>query len=111
MITISAIQEKDLVALKKYLSTAFQETRSEVENLESMEQLEKFLRDHTSFTDFPMLEGLAYAFKLKEAEKGLDSFTEFRSKMYAKMLAKDFDLAGIDECIKESQTKVCCRCV
>ena len=111
MITISSIQEKDLGTLKKFLSAAFLDTRDEVEDLESMEQLEKFLLDHTSFTDFPMLEGLAYAFKLKEVEKGLDSFTKLRKKMYAKILAKDFDVAGIDKCIKESQTKVCCGCV
>ena len=111
MIALRAIREEDLVALKKFLSAAFQDTRDQVENLESMEQLEKFLLDHTSFTDFPMLEGLAYAFNLEKVEKGLDSFTELRTKMYGKILAKDFDVAGIDECIQESQTKVCFGCV
>ena len=108
MRAFDVIKEKDLVAMKRFLSAAFQDTRDQVEDVESMNQLEKFLLDHTLFTDFPMLEGLAYTFELKAVEKELVSFTEYRSKMYTKILAQDFDVAGIDECIKDSQTKVCC---
>ena len=100
------IKEEDLVAMKKFLSAAFQDTRDEIEDVESMEHLEKFLLDHTSFTDFPMLEGLAYNFELETVEKELVSFVEYRSKMYEKILADDFDVAGIDEYVKDSQTKV-----
>ena len=102
------IKEQDLVDLKKFLSAAFQDARDQVEDVESMEQLEGFLLDHTSFTDFPMLEGLAYNFEIKEMEKELVSFAKYRSEMYENILAKYFDVAGIDESIKESQTKVCC---
>ena len=102
------IKEEDLTAIKKFLSAVSQDTREEVKDLESMEQLEQFLLNHTSFTDFPMLEGLAYNFGRKEVEKELASFTKYRSKMCAQILAEDFDVAGIDECIKYSQTKVCC---
>ena len=55
-----------------------------------------------------MLEELAYTFELKGVKKELDSFTKYRSKMYEKILAQDFDIAGTDESIKDSQTKVCC---
>ena len=96
------------MAMRRFLSAACQDLRDQVEAVESMDQLEKFLLDHNSFTDFPMLEGLAYTFELKAVEKELVSFTEYRSKMYEKILAKDFDVAGIDECIKDTQTKVCC---
>ena len=96
-----------IVAMKRFLLEAFQDTRDQVEDVESMDQLERFLLDHTSFTDFPMLEGLAYTFELKAVEKEIVSFTEYRSKMYETILAKDFDVAGIDECVKDSQTKVC----
>ena len=108
MRAFNVIKEEDLVAMKRFLSAARQDVRDQIEDVESMEQLERFLLDHTSFTDFPMLEGLAYTFKLKAVEKELVSFTEYRSKMYKKILAKDFDVAGIDECIKDTQTKVCC---
>ena len=106
MRALKVIKEEDLVAMKKFLSAAFQDTRDQVKLLESMDQLEKFLLDHNSFTDFPMLEGLAYTFELKAVEKELVSFTTYRSKMYEKILAKDFDVAGIDECIKDTQTEV-----
>ena len=102
------IKEEDLTALKKFLAAAFQDSQDQVTNLESMDQLEKFLLAHSSFTDFPMLEGLAYTFELKGVEKELVSFIEYRSKMYERILAQDFDIAGIDESIKNSQTKVCC---
>ena len=100
------IKEEDLVDIRKFLSAAFQDTRDQLEDVESMDQLEKFLLDHTSFTDFPMLEGLACKFKLKAVEKELGSYVEYRSTMYERILAENFDLAGIDECIKDSQTKV-----
>ena len=108
MRAFNVIKEEDLVTMKRFLSAACQDVRDQVEDVASMDQLEKFLLDHNSFTDFPMLEGLAYTFKLKAVEKELVSFIEYRSKMYKKILAKDFDVAGIDECIKNSQTKVCC---
>ena len=100
------IKAEDLVAIKKFLAAAFQDVRDEVEDVESMEHLEKFLLDHTSFTDFPMLEGLAYNFELKTVEKELVSFDEYRSKMYKEILAENFDVAGIDEYVNDSQTKV-----
>lgn len=102
----NVIKEGDLVAMKRFLSAAFQDARDEIEDVESMQHLEKFLLDHTSFTDFPMLEGLAYNFELKTVEKELDSFVEYRSKMYEQILAENFDVAGIDEYVKDSQTKV-----
>ena len=102
----NVIKEGDLVAMKRFLSAAFQDARDEIEDVESMQHLEKFLLDHTSFTDFPMLEGLAYNFELKTVEKELDSFVEYRSKMYEQILAEYFDVAGIDEYVKDSQTKV-----
>ena len=108
MRAFNVIKQEDLVAMKRFLSAACQDARDQIEAVESMEQLEKFLLDHNSFTDFPMLEGLAYTFELKAVEKELLSFTEYRSKMYKKILAKDFDVAGLDECIKDTQTKVCC---
>ena len=102
------IKEEDLTALKKYLSAAFQDTRDQLRDLESMEQLEEFLLDHTSFTDFPMLEGLAHEFGLEMVEKELVSYTEYRNRMYSQILAEDFELAGINECVKDSQTEVSC---
>ena len=75
--------------------------------LESMEQLEEFLLDHTSFTDFPMLEALAHNFSLEKVERELVSFTEYRNKMYSQILAEDFELAGINEYVRDSQTEVC----
>ena len=105
---LKVIKEEDLTALKMFLSAAFQDTQDQVRDLKSMDQLERFLLAHASFTDFSMLEGLAYAFELKGVEKELVSFIEYRSKMYKKILAQDFDIAGIDEGIKDSQTKVCC---
>ena len=108
MRAFNIIKEEDLVAMKRFLSAAFQDTRDQLTDVESMDQLERFLLDHTSFTDFPMLEGLAYTFEIKAVVKELVSFTEYRSKMYEKILAKDFDVAGIDEYIKDTQTKVCC---
>ena len=100
--------EKDLKALKKFLSAAFRDTRDQVNDLESMDQLEKFLLDHSSFTDFPMLEGLAYNFGLERVDKELVSFIEYRNTMYSQLLAEDFELAGINQCVKDSQTKVSC---
>ena len=100
------IEEENLVAIKRFLSEAFQDTRDQVKDVESMDQLEKVLRDHTSFTDFPMLEGLAYTCELKAVEKELVSFVEYRKKMYAQMLDENFDVARIDEYVKNSQTKV-----
>ena len=108
MRAIDVIKEEDLVAMKRFLLAAFQDTRDQVKDVESMDQLEKFLLDHTSFINFPMLEGLVYTFELMAVEKELVSFTEYRSKMYREILAKDFDVAGIDVCIKDAQTKVCC---
>ena len=102
------IKEEDLIALKKFLSASFRDTRDEVRDLESMEQLEEFLLDHTSFTDFPMLEALANDFGLEKVEKELVSFIEYRNKMYGQLLAEDFELAGINECVKDSQTEVSC---
>ena len=40
---IEIIKEKNLIALKKFLSTAFRDTRDRVRDLESMDQLEEFL--------------------------------------------------------------------
>ena len=105
---IKIIKEEDLTALKKFLSAAFQDTRDQVRDLESMEQLEEFLLDHSSFTDFPMLEGLALNFGLEKVDKELVSFTQYRSKMYSQLLAEDFELAGINQCVKDSQTEVSC---
>ena len=102
------IKVEDLTALKKFLSAAFRDTRDQVRTLESMDQLEEFLLDHSSFTDFPMLEGLAHNFGLKEVDKELVSFTQYRSKMYSQLLAEDFELAGINQCVKDSQTEVSC---
>ena len=100
------IKEEDLTALKKFLSAAFQDNRDQVRDLESMDQMEEFLLDHSSFTDFPMLEGLANCFDLEKVNKELVSFTEYRSKMYRQLLAEDFELAGINQCVKDSQTEV-----
>ena len=105
---IKIIKEEDLMALKKFLSAAFRDTRDQVKPLESMEQLEEFLLDHTSFTDFPMLEALAHNFGLEKVEKELNSYTEYRNKMYSQLLAEDFEHAGINECVKDDQTEVCC---
>ena len=100
------IKEEDLTTVKKFLSAAFRDTRNEMKLLESMEHLEEFLLDHTSFTDFPMLEALAHNFGLEKVEKELDSYTEYRNKMYSQLLAEDFELAGINGCVKDSQTEV-----
>ena len=78
-----------------------------MQNLKSMEELEKILGGHTSFTDFPMLEGLACEFHLKEVEEELNSFFKYRSEMYKEISVEYFSLAGIDECVKDFQTKVC----
>ena len=106
--SFAIIKKKGLTDIKMYLSAAFQDTLNEVKDLESMEQLYGFLLNHTSFTNFPMLKGLANHFSLVEVEKELVSFTKHRSEMYAQILAEDYDGAGIDECIKDSHTKVCC---
>ena len=103
------IKDKDLTALKKFLSAAFRDTRDQVRVLKSMDQLEEFLLDHSSFTDFPMLEAVANHFKLEKIEKELNSFTEYRNKMYGQLLAEDFEAAGINDCVKDSQTQVSCR--
>ena len=103
------IKEEDLTALKKFLSAAFRDTRDQVRDLESMDQLEEFILDHSSFTDFTMLEGVANTFDLEKIEKELNSFTEYRNKMYGQILAEDFEAAGINECVKDSQTQVSCR--
>ena len=100
------INEEDLTASKKFLCAAFRDTRDQVRTLESMDQLEEFLLDNSSFTDFPMLEGLAHNFGLEKVDKELVSFTQYRSKMYSQLLAEDFDLAGINQCVKDSQTEV-----
>ena len=105
---IKMIKEEDLTALKTYLSAAFRDTRDQVKDLESMDQLQEFLLDHSSFTDFPMLEGLANCFDLEKVDKELVSFIEYRNKMYGQLLAEDFELAGINQCVKDSQTEVCC---
>ena len=104
----NVIKEEDLAALKKFLSAAFRDTRDQVRALESMDQLEVFLLDHSSFTDFPMLEGLAHNFGLVKVDKEPVSFIEYRNKMYSQLLAEDFELAGINQCVKDSQTEVSC---
>ena len=55
-----------------------------------------------------MLEGLALNFGLEKVNKELVSFTAYRSKMYSQLLAEGFELAGINQCVKDSQTEVCC---
>ena len=102
------IREEDLTALKKYLSAAFRDNRDQVRDLESMDQLEDFLLDHSSFTDFPMLEGLAHSFHLMKVDRELVSYIEYRNKMYSQLLAEDFERAGINQCVKDSQTEVSC---
>ena len=75
MRAFNVIKEQDLVAMKRFLSAARQDVRDQLEDVESMEQVgEDFYCDHTSFTDFPMLEGLAYTFELKAVEKGAGFF-------------------------------------
>ena len=101
------IEKQNLVAIKKFLSSVFDETRDQIQDIESMEELEKVLDGHTSFTDFPMLEGLACQFRLKEVEEELNSFITYRSEIYKKISVEYFSLAGIDECVKDFQTKVC----
>lgn len=103
----TSIKELDLTDTNKYLSAGFQDSRDKVKNVQSLEQLEEFLLDHTSFTDFIMLEGLAYNFGLEKVDEELVSYTEYRNKMYSEILAQDFEGARIDKCIKDSQTKVC----
>ena len=102
------IKKEDLVAIKRFLSAVFKETRNQLKDVKSMENLEEIVLDHTSFTDFPMLRGLACQFHLKEVEEELNSFITYRSEMYKEILAKFFSAAGINECVKDFQTKVRC---
>ena len=104
------IREKDLhvTALKMFLSAAFRDTRDQVSKLESMDQLKKFLFTHSSFTDFPMLEGLAAYFGLEEVDKELVSFTEYKFNMYGQLLAEDFEPFGINQLVKDFQIEVSC---
>ena len=108
--TYAIMQNCSLREMKDYLFAGFREMRSEIEPVNSMDELKSILLKRCSFTDYTILEDLADHLQLADAQKLLSDYTKFRDWMYGKILAEDFPVAAIDERMKDHETKVCLHC-
>ena len=96
--------------MKDYLFAGFKEMRNEIDLVKSMDELKDLLLKKSSFIDYTIMEDLADYLQLADAQKILSEYTQFRDRMYGKILAEDFAVAAVDEHIKDHETKVCCVC-
>ena len=108
--TFNVLKTTSLEEMKIYLFAGFKEMRNEIETIKSMDEMRNLLLRKSSFTDYTIMEDLANHLQLADALKLLSDYTEFRDRMYGKILAEDFAVAAINEHIKDHETKVCLLC-
>ena len=88
------------------IAKAVSSMKNEIEVIKDKESLITLLQQYCFLSNFSLLKHLADKLDLTESKERLDELTDERDGFYTSLLAEDFAIGNIEDCIKMNNHKV-----